>query len=151
MIGTQTIADKIASATIVEDDEGTPILSRCVIPDGFRWLASGSERHAFLGPDGVVYKRTLNEPGAKYSNSREHHNYLTRGADLPENVRFAHCELYFSGDVDVLAMEYVHGVGDNEVACHPAWMDLIMQGWADIHEYNLGVNGDTLVMIDYAR
>lgn len=153
MIGTQTLADKIAAALIVEDEEGSPVLSLSRIPEGFSWLGSGSERHAFLGPDGVVYKRTLCEPGAKYSNSREHTNFLTKAHTLPVGVRFAACELYFSGDVDVLAMEWVDGVGDEGCDGWPGdvYDDLMAQGWTDIHEYNVGMDGDTLVMIDYAR
>jgi len=153
MIGTQTMADLIATAHIVEDEEGSPVLSLSRIPEGFSWLGSGSERHAFLGPDGVVYKRTLCEPGAKYSNSREHTNFLTKAHTLPVGVRFAACELYFSGDVDVLAMEWVDGVGEENEETYPeeTFYALIQQGWTDIHEYNVGMDGDTLVMIDYAR
>lgn len=156
MIGTQTMADKIASATIVTDEYGEPVLSLCAIPEGFSWIGTGSERHAFLGPDGVVYKRTIGDPFAKYSNSREHTNFLTKAATLPAGVRFAACELYFSGDVDVLAMEFVEGVGEEAIGIEDvfpeeAFMALVNQGWADLHEYNLAKVGDEIVMIDYAR
>lgn len=150
MIGTQTIADLLASATIVEDEDGFPIFSRCSGLEAFSWLGSGSERHAFLGPDNVVYKRTLSEPKARYSNAQEWDNF--NRVTLPNNVRFAECYLWFSGDVDVLAMEFIDGVGEGELFWdHESHKALVQQGWTDLHEHNCSILDGVLILIDFAR
>lgn len=146
------MADKIATAVIVQDDDYLPILAESYIPEGFHWIGSGSERHCFLGPDGIVYKITLDDPRAKYSNSSEWNIFCESAKVLPPAVRFAECFLWFSGEVDVLAMEYVEGVGEGESMWdHPGLAALVKMGWADAHEYNCSILNGTLILIDYAR
>jgi hypothetical protein len=56
MIGNEDLAQYIDSFSwdTQEDDWGN--LNPANAPKGWRYLGSGSHRHAFLGPDGFVYK-----------------------------------------------------------------------------------------------
>lgn len=107
MIGNQTYAEAIADIPLVygmcfDDFTGEWIAP---LPSGFKHLGTGGFRSAFLGPDGVVYKR---EWGCSYEmNQAEAKTYEVCSLSVPEGVRLAECYLYDT----VLAMEYIKDDG----------------------------------------
>lgn len=105
MIGTQSNAAAIASLYVVEDDFAN---FAGVVPEGFTYIGSGSYRHAFLGPDGVVYKRNTRLAVAEGygDNQAEWDNYCNPPV-FPEGLRFARCTLHNVDGTPIMAMEYV--------------------------------------------
>lgn len=108
MIGNETYANVIAdiplSISCLDGATGDWIAP---IPSGWRHLGTGGFRSAFLGPDGVVYKR---EWGVSYEmNQNEAFLYEEQGNadEMPVGVRLAECALYGT----VLAMEYIKDDG----------------------------------------
>lgn len=102
MIGTREHAATIATMPLREDnndDWSGPV------PEGFTYLGSGAYRHAFLGPDGVVYKRHVNDgQDDGGGNLTEWARYQM---ECPKGVRFARTHLFNIGDIPIIAMEYV--------------------------------------------
>jgi hypothetical protein len=148
MIGNETYANIVAAlptewATSFNDDTGEYLHT----PEGFRFLGCGAYRMAFLGPDGVVYKREFFDD--THCNEGEAAFYIT--APEVDGFRFAACALLG----DVLAMEYVEDDGSEcwDSADKAAKWMREMCGYSDVagkHGYNwFGVNG-VCVITDYS-
>lgn len=107
MIGNQTYAEAIADLPLDVEECFDDMTGKWIapLPSGFKHLGTGGFRSAFLGPDGVVYKR---EWGCSYEmNQAEAETYEARCLSVPEGLRLAECYLYDT----VLAMEYVKDDG----------------------------------------
>lgn len=102
MIGNADHAATIASLPLCEDEWRDWAGE---VPEGFQYLSSGSYRHAFLGPDGVVYKRdtSLTEEHDGMGGNLSEWDHYCKAPMLPEGVRFAMTALYG----EIIAMEYV--------------------------------------------
>lgn len=120
------------------------------VPDGFTYLGSGSYRHAFRGPDGLVYKRltTYGEDNAPEDNQDEYKAYK-RGT-CPKGMRLAHMVLI----LNVSVMEYV----PNAITW-AEWLELedgeekgwVESGIVDISPQNVRKDDEgNYVVIDYA-
>ena len=149
MIGNEAYANTVAALTYVwgfDFDEFTGEYLNT--PEGFTFLGSGAYRMAFLGPDGVVYKREMGRSAG--CNEGEAKLYSEIG-DSVEGFRLAACHLFG----EVLAMEYVQGDGSDCSASH----DRAARYMTEVHAYYdiagkegynwHGVNG-VCVLTDYS-
>lgn len=150
MIGNQTYASIVASLPTewhenFDDDSGEYLHT----PEGFKFLGVGAYRMAFLGPDGVVYKRELEDD--TYCNRGEARMFSETAPTALDGFRFAACNLFG----EVLAMEYVKDDGSEcSESAHRAakWMNTV-HGYMDVaakRGYNWhAVNGEC-VLTDYS-
>lgn len=110
MIGTETMADTIASAVLILNEWDEVDVDHSLIPDGWTYLGSGSYRHAFLAPDGFVYKVNLSNDWNTSGwgmNAHVHSEYTALSSLIFGIARMARCD-YFT-DSDVMVQEYVEG------------------------------------------
>lgn len=148
MIGTQENAEVIASLEIVEnewDDWAGEI------PNGFEYLGSGSYRHAFLGPDGVVYKRDtlFAEDEQSGSNLAEWETYQSAPA-LPARVRFARTHLWHVCGSHIIAMEYVQPSGPDVLTGEIVAL-LRSVGIFDLYGNNAHCRDGEVILTDYTH
>lgn len=124
------------------------------VPMGYKFLGYGASRMAFLGPDGVVYKRP-------YEGDQWAMNYAVRNCMIEHNVyrakwrefrakgvHLARCRWFPS--VKVLAMEYLPKV--KEYSERPNVYQIMhdLDVW-DVHGGNVWIDDkDRLVLVDYA-
>lgn len=53
--------------TIGNEEYAEIVKRQTVLPDGWKWIGEGCHRIAFLGPDGVVYKKEIIPRGDNWS------------------------------------------------------------------------------------
>lgn len=155
MIGNEALANLIAESVIIEDVWCDVDEENSLIPDGFKYLSSGASRHAFLGPDGYVYK--LTRKGCSEENESSYFNGMTLISlceSFAGSFRIAAFDLFT--DSNVFVQEYIESdYGDKDceeayqarriVYRHIAELGL----FADIHERNVFVSNGMPVMIDW--
>lgn len=100
-----------------------PEMPEPTVPDGWKFLAAGVSRRAYLSPTGVVYK-VQRDPGSDYQGNKGEHETAervrksgeVRGAYIPRTA------LYEVPGSWVIALEYMHGVRGDwhwETYCYP--------------------------------
>ena len=142
MIGNAEHAATIATMPLAEDEFADWIGP---VPDGFRYLGSGAYRHAFLGPDNVVYKRDVHDyTEDEGGNLSEWATYCDESKVLPEGVRLAVTALYGT----IIAMEYI----PTKSPMLPAETrhKIINMGVWDCYGNNVRVKDGMVVLTDFA-
>jgi hypothetical protein len=124
------------------------------VPEGFKYLGHGASRMAFLGPDGVVYKRPYGGDEWDRDHSirncvSEHQFYRSRWKDFrAAGVYLAPCRWFPS--VSVLAMKFVPKAKPYHVRNDVYAILQKLNIW-DIHDGNVWIDDrDRLVLVDYA-
>lgn len=145
-IGNAAHAETIANFDTYEDCEDAP--------EGFKFLGSGCYRNAYLGPDGVVYKREHTADDAVCN--RGEVKMYEEHKDNPtfEGFRLAACTLYG----EVLAMEFVKDNWESMLPhpCQPKMTRTMMDtfGYYDSNANRRGSNwfiqDDVIVLTDYS-
>jgi hypothetical protein len=120
---------------------------------GWKFLGEGSERRAFLGPDGLVYK--MAKYGENYQSPREVVKvWELRGQEIPEWLFIPRS--YYSAEFNVTVMEYAEGdkpssdcdyrcVCDNETC----WRKRAK--WIKDNLGLIDVHGDNVVILEDGR
>lgn len=156
MIGNEAHGQTIASVQIPLDAEGEVDTENLVLPKGWSYLGSGAWRHAFLGPDGLVYK--VNVSHALYSTGEDQYyvwrEFMEENVSIP-GIRFAAMDFLFDSNVQVC--EYAKGSHPGEEWDLWEMMDSInavsksFKGrFLDLHSANVIVEDDgTLCIIDF--
>jgi hypothetical protein len=106
MIGNRTEASILAEWEIERDGHQDYFL-----PDnGWSFLGEGCERIAWLSPSGVVYKVEHDDSGA----NKDEYDNIERLMLVPcKGWRLPRADLFeFSGEISIIAMEYVVGIKD---------------------------------------
>lgn len=147
MIGSETLANLIADAHLSLDEWDFVDEEHSLIPDGFKYLGSGSCRHAFLGPDGFVYK--INNGDSHGNESNYSFGMMIIDKIKECNLRLA--DFDFFTDSNVMVQEYVQGeeislgILQEMLSNVKRTLGFIV----DIHEFNVfDVNGE-YVLIDW--
>lgn len=124
------------------------------VPQGYKYLGNGASRMAFLGPDGVVYKRPYEEGkwGANHAISncmQEQALYRAKWREFrAKGVHLARCRWFPS--VKVLAMEFLPKAKDYDTLPN-VYSILQSLGIWDVHGGNVWIDDkDRLVLVDYA-
>lgn len=103
--------------SIEEAVEITTFVGVRQLPNGWKFLAQGSYRKAFLSPSGVVYKR---QHAPHLTSNREEYDNVRRIQSIPlDGWRVPDTELYSVGGEDIIAMEFVNG--ENDPYCDADW------------------------------
>lgn len=144
-IGSPSHADTIAAFDTYEDNEDVP-------NDSWTFLGSGCFRNAYLGPDGVVYKREHTSADCNRGEAKMYAEHKDNPAF--EGFRLAACTLYG----EVLAMEFVKDNWDSMLP-HPCAKKMVRTmvgtfGYYDSGENRRGSNwfimDDVIVLTDYS-
>lgn len=151
MIGTPALAKIIASFDLHLREDEDEMLSDDVLtdlPGGWVYIASGASRHAFLGPDGCVYK-VHTAYGVKMGSDSNRLQFSTWLDMKQTSLRLAECS--YHAESNVLAQEWVDGDVD-EWSAHE-W-DLYATAMAlgftlDIHCENYRLVDGEPVLIDW--
>ena len=140
MIGTETLAQTLADATLEVDEWGDVTGG---VPDGFTYLSSGAHRHAFLGPDGCVYKRETEEGECIEKNREEYDSFMNCEIPFPKNIRLAAIELFLL-ERPIVAMEYLE-TGAGAFGAHSVRTFLYGMGgeFTDVHGENVRIDKDS--------
>lgn len=153
MIGNEELASLIAESVIIEDVWCNVDEEHSLIPDGFKYLSSGAFRHAFLGPDGYVYKvNRKNHCWANESSYLDGMTLISRCASFAGSFRIAAFDLFT--DSNVFVQEYIENeAGDYDDISNE--MSVVSRSLysigldADIHAGNVFVSNGMPVMIDW--
>jgi hypothetical protein len=141
MIGNAEHAATLANAPLSEDEYGDWVGPA---PEGFQYLSSGSYRHAFLGPDGVVYKRNVGDwDDDEGGNASEWDRYCNPPV-FPEGVRFAMTHLYG----EIIAMEYV--ADKSPILADNVRQSITAIGVWDCYGQNVRTKDGMVVLTDFA-
>jgi hypothetical protein len=126
------------------------------IPEGYKYLGHGVSRMAFLGPDGVVYKRPYEQPD-NYGYNYSVNNCVNEAKFYGYNwERFREAGIYlvpcrWFSSVKVLAMEHVDKAKEFDTV-PDVFARLSGLGIWDIHRGNVWIDSkDRLVLVDYAN
>jgi hypothetical protein len=151
MIGTQTLAQQIDAIDwhLQEDEDG--YLDAADMPEGWEYLGSGAYRHAFLGPDGIVYKVhtafALNTGENENARQFDQWKELANAISLVGNVRMANCAMIGN----VLTQEHVVGaypkIEDNRTV--ESILRMVSLRFFDIHLNNYRVVDEQFVIFDW--
>ena len=123
------------------------------LPEGWQELGEGAFRKAFLGPDGVCYKRT--HVSGEVHNKREWKNYQELRKSMPKGVRLPRMRYFTS--CNVIAAKCIRGVTGDELTPDSdafevyanAQRALSREGLLyDVHRRNLVVDGPHAYVID---
>lgn len=125
-----------------------------ILPEGWKFLGAGISRHAFLGPDGWVYKI-----GSEYSNTREVETSQILFLESDSALAFPYAERV-TDDFSIIRCEYVPGEFEDS-GCYYTneWKsmnrhietlteDVLGYGMYDIHNGNVCFVDGTPVLID---
>jgi hypothetical protein len=167
MIGSEALAREIATfpfwgRDVEEYDtwhrDGTWVridLNLDVLPEGWSVAGRGSSRIAFLGPDGVIYKKGVytfwGEDNGGYLSDNFMEAYVYHEfADMVSHetngeIRLAECTYFY--DLDIVAME--HSV--KTAVAPPKHIDRLraLRMGGDIHGGNIWSDKRGTVMVDY--
>lgn len=135
--------------------EYVQVVNSDYIPEGYKYLGHGASRMAFLGPDGVVYKRPYELPD-NYGYSYAVRNCLSE-ANVYSNQwrKFRAAGIYlvpcrWFASVKVLAMEHVPKAKEFDTV-EGVFGILSNLGVWDVHRGNVWIDKkDRIVLVDYA-
>lgn len=118
-----------------------------ILPEGWKYLASGVSRDAYLGPDNVVYKFPKRGFGAQACES-EYNTWIAKRAKAKaQGIHLARC--FWHEAHKVLAMEYCPKARDFDY--NTDYTKISGLGLYDIHDQNVWIDSrGRLVMVDYA-
>lgn len=123
------------------------VINEEIIPEGWKYLASGVSRDAYLGPDGVVYKFPKRDWGSEACQNEYRIWQEKRAKAKAQGVHLARC--FWHEAHKVLAMEYCPKARDYDHNSDYAKISGL--GLYDIHNQNVWIDSrGRLVMVDYA-
>ena len=107
-------------------------------PD-WKYLGSGCARHAFLGPDNVVYKIAIDDYGIRQQRREIETIEKMRGVKLNSNWSIPNATQYN----DVIAMEYIE-----EFVAYPEKAPVVFEN-LDTRSNNIRRKGGVWYLIDF--
>lgn len=152
MIGSEDLANVIANIVIhldVWDDVDT---TRTVIPEGWKYIGSGACRHAFLGPDGYVYKRAV------FDNPEMNEDSYRDGMEILAATKARECSFDVAPfdwflDSDIFVQEFAEGVKADDFNEIIRWQEIVRDEAGRFFDVNSGNilfrEGHKPVLIDW--
>src|SRR6476469_8644149 len=150
MIGSETLAETIASATLIVNEWDDVDVAHSIIPNGWEYLGSGAYRHAFRGPDGFVYKVQVDPGDESNDESFEIGKMILDKLIDSDDFKIAKFDLFT--DCNVFVQEYVDGeiiAADVASTVCSKICRFVNDFFLDIHRGNLRMVNGTPVIFDW--